>query len=358
MILSSTIRKTSYGSLQQNKGGTMSKWYGNTSNNIIGIPVDEYTPPWLSSTPPPDRQLRDLGRIAKEGLDETPNINYAPLVNEFRDYVKDPVLEKLLSGKKIAFVGPAPNIEGAGLGEKIDSYDLVVRINTAYDIPENLWSDYGKRTDIVVSCLNVSKLSSLRANIPFVKSLKSLIQTNLSMWDIHFVRRAIAAWNTGTPYHNVCDGYLFKINAQVGTISNTGLLGIITLLNYDLEDLYITGFNFFDMGENLNAPYNSAHLAQSLEYDPVKFEGERLSSSNLRLDIHSQICQIYYFGKIIEHHYEKTLQLDPYLIKNFKLWIDGSMRDKNRKEVEFIFNIDRLLRKQFNLTVDNPGENK
>ena len=323
MILSSTIRKTSYGSLQQNKGGTMSKWYGNTSNNIIGIPVDEYTPPWLSSTPPPDRQLRDLGRIAKEGLDETPNINYAPLVNEFRDYVKDPVLEKLLSGKKIAFVGPAPNIEGAGLGEKIDSYDLVVRINTAYDIPENLWSDYGKRTDIVVSCLNVSKLSSLRANIPFVKSLKSL-----------------------------------KINAQVGTISNTGLLGIITLLNYDLEDLYITGFNFFDMGENLNAPYNSAHLAQSLEYDPVKFEGERLSSSNLRLDIHSQICQIYYFGKIIEHHYEKTLQLDPYLIKNFKLWIDGSMRDKNRKEVEFIFNIDRLLRKQFNLTVDNPGENK
>jgi hypothetical protein len=334
----------------------MPKWYEPASDNIIGIPLDEHTPKWLCSSPPPDRQLRDLARIAKDGLGD--NKDYSPLIDHFTDYNKDPELAKILSGKRIAFVGPAPSLSGQKTGSKIDSYDLVIRINTAYDMPEYLWEDYGARTDLLVSCLNMPKIAGLSDNLKFVESLKYLIQANLSMWDIHAVTRTVEAWPV--PFHNVCDGYIFKIDAQVGTVCNTGLIGAITLLNYDIQELYITGFNFFDMGENLGAPYNDAHLKQSLKYDPVEFEDNKLSSKTLRFDIHNQEEQIYYFGKILEYH-NSVVTLDPYLQDNFNMWISGALKDKSRKEIQSIFKLDRLLRKKFNLTVASntkAGENK
>ena len=64
----------------------------------------------------------------------------------------NPLLHEYLSGKRVAFVGPAPYLNGKGKGKLIDSYDVVVRIQ-----PE-IWDvdDFGSRTDIIQSCLNSS----------------------------------------------------------------------------------------------------------------------------------------------------------------------------------------------------------
>ena len=62
----------------------------------------------------------------------------------------DASLAEYLDGAKVAFVGPAPYLGGSGMGPKIDSYDVVVRIQ--HGIPNE--ADYGSRTDIVQSCLN------------------------------------------------------------------------------------------------------------------------------------------------------------------------------------------------------------
>ena len=62
----------------------------------------------------------------------------------------DSELENYLKGKRVAYVGPAPYLVGSSLGKKIDSYDVVVRIQ--HGIPNE--KDYGSRTDIVQSCLN------------------------------------------------------------------------------------------------------------------------------------------------------------------------------------------------------------
>lgn len=100
-------------------------------------------------------------------------------------------------------------------------------------MPEQLWEDYGKRTDILVNCLNFNKIRALQENMDFTKSVKYLIQPQLSMWDIKKAEKIIHEW--GAPFHNVCDGYLFKVNKEIGTTTNTGLLGVITLLNYNIK---------------------------------------------------------------------------------------------------------------------------
>jgi hypothetical protein len=315
----------------------MVKWYGNLKKDIVGIPLEEETPPWICSSMPPEWQLEDLGRRA----------DY--LVSEFKDYEKDLELEKLIDGKTIAFVGPAPSLVGTGMGEKIDSYDLVIRINTAYDIPEELWEDYGKRTDILVSCLNFNKIRSLKDNMPFVESLKYLIQPNLSMWDIRKGEAIINEWDV--PFHNVCDGYLFKVDKEVGTTCNTGLLGIVTLLNYDIKELYIAGFTFFNMGTNQGDAYHSAHLEQTIKYDPIEIVNNRPTGASLRFDLHAAQPQIDYFGKILEHHHGTKVQVDDYLANNFNLSINRILVDKTKEDKEKIKTMDKFLKEFYNLTI-------
>jgi hypothetical protein len=61
-------------------------------------------------------------------------------------------LRKIVEGKRVIYVGPSPTLKGRGMGEFIDSFDVVVRSNNMYKVPEELWVDYGKRCD--VACFN------------------------------------------------------------------------------------------------------------------------------------------------------------------------------------------------------------
>jgi len=57
------------------------------------------------------------------------------------------LIEPIIKNKEVAFVGMAPNIYGKGLGEEIDSFDVVVRTNI-YPVPQHLYIDYGIKCDI------------------------------------------------------------------------------------------------------------------------------------------------------------------------------------------------------------------
>jgi hypothetical protein len=315
----------------------MVKWYHKLKKEIVGIPLSTEPPSWECSSQTPEWQLADLGRRSEN------------FVNDFKDYEIDENLSNLISGKRIAFIGPSPHLLGQHLGEFIDSHDLVIRINTSYQIPEELHADYGKRTDILVSCLNFNKIRSLQDNMSFTTSVKYIIQPQLSMWDIDRAEKIIHSW--GVPYHNVSDGYLFKINKEVGTTCNTGLLGAITLLNYDIKELFMAGFTFFNMGKNNGYAYNSAHLAQTSKYDPVTIIDNKPTSESLRFDLHAQGPQIFYFGKIMQKYYGKIIKTDDYLINNFNLWIDGTFDNLCDKKIKNLLKIDEYLKEKHNSTI-------
>lgn len=274
-------------------------------NNIIGIPMREEPPPWQSSTPLPEIQLADLGR------------RDSSFVNGYRNYNYDKNLASFLRGKRIAYVCPSPHLRGQKMGSYIDSFDLVVRVNQAFDTPKEDWEDYGRRTDVLMNCLNINKIRALNNNLQFARSLKYIICPMVSMWDIGRVHKFLNL--IGQPWHNVCDGYLFKVFREVGTTCNTGFMGIITLLNYEIDSIYVTGMTFFNMNK-FGKIYNNKYHDEAAKNNNFKeTQNKHPSISDLRIDIHQQQPQIDYFTKILDVHYPNRLKVDDYLIKNFNL---------------------------------------
>tara|TARA_Y100000114_G_C11761924_1_gene330268 strand:- start:42 stop:896 length:855 start_codon:yes stop_codon:yes gene_type:complete len=279
-------------------------WSKNLKKNIIGIPLKKNVNEWQSSTPMPEDQLSDL---KSKGF-----------VGDFKDYEKDQNLAKLIEGKKIAVVGPSPHLEGLNYGEKIDSYDIVIRLNQKFAIPENKYKDFGSKTDIMFGSFNHLNVWECNQNKDYIKSLKLLVCPMLSMWDLNEQNKWFDA--TGVPYHNVCDGYLFKIFKEVGTICNTGFASLIVLLNYKIEELFLTGMTFFDMDKWGNVYfdeyYDSIKAATGDTYgswNPDRLVDARASRS----DIHVQKPQINYFKKIIRKYHLNPLYLDDYLKEKF-----------------------------------------
>jgi hypothetical protein len=279
------------------------EWHNGLKKTIIGIPLSKKAPRWRSSPPRPELQLADLG-------------SRGPFVDGFRDYVKDEQLAKLIEGKRIAYVCPSPHLKGMKMGEYIDSHDLVVRVNQAYHMREEDWEDYGQRTDILMNCLNINKINALRKNMDYARSLKYIVCPMVSMWDIQRVNDFLD--ETGTPWHNVCDGYLFKVFKEVGTTCNTGLMGVITLLNYDVKEVYVTGMTFFNMN-TFGQVYYGKYYEEALKNGNFNEASKNIPNfADLRIDIHQQVPQINYFHKMVYFHYDRKLTLDDYLEENFK----------------------------------------
>ena len=238
------------------------------------------------------------------------------------DYERDEALNDLLRGKNIAYVGPAPNIQGKGLGPLIDDHDLVLRVG---DPPVGFMGqtgkeqDYGSRTDILVHSFNSHDRHHLNQDVGWLKDLTYMLQP--------MVRSAETPqqeeWfdSLGVPVHNIPDhhiksdnhwnkgrpGYLYD---YLGSLPNTGFIGILTLLNYDIEKLYITGITFYNMGgwDNTGKCYFDEW------YDQLKNKTYGLNESSL----HNPLNDIGHFRNILslEKHRRKIV-LDQYLYKYF-----------------------------------------
>ena len=70
-----------------------------------------------------------------------------------KSLIKDTYYNKLLSNKKVALVGPSSNTLHTKQFDKIESYDLVVRLNKTFDIPFSRQIDIGRRTDILYNSI-------------------------------------------------------------------------------------------------------------------------------------------------------------------------------------------------------------
>lgn len=56
---------------------------------------------------------------------------------------------KIFKNKRVIFVGPSSILKGSKYGSTIDSYDIVVRTNGGWPVPEELKEDYGTRCDAI-----------------------------------------------------------------------------------------------------------------------------------------------------------------------------------------------------------------
>lgn len=235
----------------------------------------------------------------------------------FIDYEKDESLAELITGKSIAVVGPAKNIEGKGMGSFIDSFDLVIRPGQLTHLPDNITDDYGKRTDIIFHSFNSWERKIASKNIEFLKSLSYVVGCMVCVSDCNnyedFRNKLISE---GIKFHKPSDRYILRNFRDVGTTISCGISSIIILLEYDIKSLYITGFDFYNLGEYgkvYRDDYFDTVSPDSNGYIPNTSD-KTVSPHSGRFDLHDQRTQMKFLKGLSER--DGRIKLDDYLQEN------------------------------------------
>ena len=234
------------------------------------------------------------------------------------DYIIDEKLNDLLKNKTIAYVGPAPNIQNLKMGSFIDSHDVVIRVG---DPPVGFLGqhekeiDYGSRTDVLVHSFNMHDINNFNQDLEWLKARKYLFQAMLKEVNINRHKSADiqTKWfaSINVPLHQIPDHHINYLRIYLSSLPNTGFVGLLALLNYDVKSIYITGITFFNMGQW----DNKENYYFDEWYGQLKNQKYGL---NKRGELHNPVHDIEHFKKILktEKHRQKII-LDEYLTYHF-----------------------------------------
>lgn len=169
-----------------------------------------------------------------------------------KSLIKDTYYNKLLSNKKVALVGPSSNTLHTKQFDKIESYDLVVRLNKTFDIPFSRQIDIGRRTDILYNSMNTTDFPGQNNFSP--ELIDKLKKNNLKYIACSYpfthpfdmdILKFIEINASEIPYH-IIDIVLYRyLISIIKSRPYTGTCAIIDLLSYPIKELYITGVDCY-----------------------------------------------------------------------------------------------------------------
>lgn len=163
-------------------------------------------------------------------------------------------MEDIINNKKVVIVGPAPYLKERNIGNLINEYDTVVRVNRGHSLvndPDN----YGNRTDILYHCMSQniedggpiteSLLADIKYLVGAIPKLKEEDNSSLKKGTIHQYESI-----GNIDKLNIVDKkWYLDIEREINTRPNTGVTMIFDILeNYKPSNLYITGFTLFKDG--------------------------------------------------------------------------------------------------------------
>ena len=161
-----------------------------------------------------------------------------------------------LKNKTVALVGPASYLSEFEFGNKINSKDVVVRINRGMELVEENKKHIGNRTDILYNCLiehpdnggviNIKRLKDENVKwvctIPYCsydgKKTSPFLHPSVKL---STVIKLYFQFNLHIYNHKSYS----LLNKNLDSRADTGFAAIFDLLKYDLKELYITGFSFY-----------------------------------------------------------------------------------------------------------------
>jgi len=233
---------------------------------------------------------------------------------DFKNHIINDTLSNLIEGKKVALVGPSPNLIGLNSGALIDSYDVVIRVNQKFDMDENQKKDYGSKTDILIGSFNENNIKECYNNINHIFKYKIIIGVMPS----YKYPPTINFFNYLKENKKDCfildDGYIYKVFREVGTVVNSGLMSIILLLNYNIRELFITGFTFYNMG-NFGKIYYDDYFKSIVKNGNYGIHKQEDYKKRNDFKIHDIKTQINYFKELYKKN-KQILKLDNFLEKN------------------------------------------
>ena len=165
-------------------------------------------------------------------------------------------LKDFLKDKKVILVGPSESLLKNKNKEFIESFDIIVRVNRGIE-PTDKYGEYvGERTDILYNCMLEHPDNGGIIDADYFASKKVKFVVYHSEVDFHGVAtdkepshlkpKTIKKLNNNNISTNKINFEFYnKISSQVKCSPNTGYIAIFDLLNYDVKELYITGFTFY-----------------------------------------------------------------------------------------------------------------
>tara|TARA_R100000234_G_scaffold39845_1_gene23813 strand:+ start:7711 stop:8448 length:738 start_codon:yes stop_codon:yes gene_type:complete len=236
-------------------------------------------------------------------------------------------LKNLTENKRVALVGPAPYLIDSNVGEQLDQYDLICRVNDLIP-PEHLRKDYGSRTDIMFHNLGTPWIAGLERKTvqhpEHFKNLKMVVcpviksdHSELSYlnWQDHYVSNVVNNFDKinkhDIPFNWIGVKEYKKVYNDVGVEFNSGLGAMIMLCNCPVKELLITGFTFYLGGSTHDELYYDGHWdKQNLAKTTVGLSGGHGYNANM--------AQIGYFRNMVSEP-PKVVLIDSYMKQLFKL---------------------------------------
>lgn len=165
---------------------------------------------------------------------------------DYSNFIFNQKIFDLFTDKTIALIGPAPTLEGYHLGEWIDSFDVVCRINLDFYIEQQYKIDYGSKCDVLFyNCVYNVKyeknvIDFLKYIVPNflillnnepVENCRKNSHNNYIMFDL-FKNNGSYCYASGNYFKKVCPKF------------NTGYLSLLFLLHFNLKKLFVGGCRF------------------------------------------------------------------------------------------------------------------
>jgi len=212
-------------------------------------------------------------------------------------------LASVLRGKRVAIVGAANSAYHTGKGAWIDGFDYVIRINRApYVLQLGEWNkDIGTKTDILFHSFYENDRSG---GGPLDFSLYDSLQ-------IRYVVNPVADYSGYRVSFNFYKKYLLKrttfllpkeIYLRIGKPlrpfkPTIGFCALMSVLETDFSELYITGFTFFRtaFGDGYRDAVKEASQVRKL----IKDEG-----------LHDPDLEFEVFSQLLKQHKSRNINLD------------------------------------------------
>lgn len=164
--------------------------------------------------------------------------------------------KELISQKRVAIVGPSPHLLNSNMGEKIDSYDLVCRLNEVR--PKGLEKDYGSKADILFWHLNNCDMEEFNIfrqdDLDCFNNIKMLVyprqhgDVNKRGCGESTPLKNATKWFPDAPFYQVDTNLVKQWEDEKNAHFTVGTLSLLMLLECDFRELFICGMSFYMHG--------------------------------------------------------------------------------------------------------------
>lgn len=219
------------------------------------------------------------------------------------------MFKDFIENKKIIIVGPASYLKQNPIADKIDQFDTIIRVNSSIDLVEKIPHIVGEKTDIVHATVAVDHLTNTNhRKVEFwikkqIKHLRISPPGIRASWLANI--RTFEALNRNRLDYSIVDGhkYMNYIKECKNSIPNTGFTAILDCLEYNPEQVHISGITFFKGG------YMSEYGVSTISEKQVR---ELFS----RVQNHDIDKQIDFFRKIYK---ERKITCDNFIKESLSL---------------------------------------